>query len=431
METDDKSRFFGYDPPMSNSPDLSPRGRGQFLKNLADFQTELFRVMGGFIPGVEDWIMRREISQFVFRDARRVQDLRTRFRELGVSFNEMHLSAGIAGRELIEALCEAPTTADFLFGVFKTVKPILADALEKYLKTMEGVYDRPTQPILQANLEEISSQVAWAERSLAALGDKKPDKAFRKKIQELAAKLPALLEKPDAKGVSPVLKGRRIGRLPILTSAIPEDFNFVKMGIGPLKEPSEYRDRERWHALNFLQEFQAGDSCASLLFEAPDMPWEFLFDTSRHMWDEMRHCEFGETKLRSLGVDFRKAGISNMAYNLRQTLTPLDRYAALTTQEADAFPGKHAGLKDAMENGDSVSSMAWSYDIADETQHVRFGHKWIPVMIEKTREPRSVDQVKQDAENWRAHVLAKAYAVYSNRAHETDPEKIIKNFKGS
>jgi hypothetical protein len=53
--------------------------------------------------------------------------------------------------------------------------------------------------------------------------------------------------------------------------------------------------------------------------------------------------------------------------------------------------------------------MAWSYDIADETQHLRFGTKWIPVMIEKIREPRSYKQVKEDACNWRASVLAEVY----------------------
>ena len=88
---------------------------------------------------------------------------------------------------------------------------------------------------------------------------------------------------------------------------------------------------------------------------------------------------------------------------------PIDRYAALTTQEADAFPMKHVGLRDSLENNDFVSSAAWSYDIADETQHVRYGHRWIPVMIEKFSEVRSYDQVKADACNWRESVLGKAY----------------------
>lgn len=106
-------------------------------------------------------------------------------------------------------------------------------------------------------------------------------------------------------------------------------------------------------------------------------------------------------------------GLANTAYVLRQTIDPLDRYAALTTQEADAFPGKHAGLKDAVENGDSISARAWSYDISDETQHVRYGHRWLPEMITATGDPRSIEEIKRDANNWRRDVLAVGYATAS------------------
>jgi hypothetical protein len=203
--------------------------------------------------------------------------------------------------------------------------------------------------------------------------------------------------------------GRRIGRLPLADAVLPRGFRHLEFGPEPMPKENVYADRERYHAVNFLQEVQAADSCASMLFEAPDMPWDFFFDLSRHMWDESRHAMFGERKLEQLGTTAMTAGLSTKAYAMRQTLTPLDRYAALSTQEADAFPGKHAGLKDAIAHGDPTSAMAWSYDIADETQHVRFGAKWIPAMIEKTGEPRSHEQVKADACTWRVSVLAEVY----------------------
>jgi len=124
----------------------------------------------------------------------------------------------------------------------------------------------------------------------------------------------------------------------------------------------------------------------------------------------MRSCETELLKTKSPPVYMRAIGVANTAYVLRQTIDPIDRYAALTTQEADAFPGKHAGLKDAIEHRDELAARAWSYDIADETQHVRYGHKWIPVMIEETGEPRSYDEIKRDAENWRRDVLGAAYS---------------------
>jgi hypothetical protein len=73
------------------------------------------------------------------------------------------------------------------------------------------------------------------------------------------------------------------------------------------------------------------------------MPWEFYFDISRQLWDEARHSSFGESKLLELGTSAAEVGLSSKAYALRQTLLPTDRYAALSTQEADAFPESMPG----------------------------------------------------------------------------------------
>ncbi len=72
--------------------EVSPRVRGRFLMNLAEFQTELARVQAGFVPALIVWEQRKELPGLVLRIMRRVQDLRGRGRELGVSFAEMHCS---------------------------------------------------------------------------------------------------------------------------------------------------------------------------------------------------------------------------------------------------------------------------------------------------------------------------------------------------
>jgi len=228
-------------------------------------------------------------------------------------------------------------------------------------------------------------------------------------MRTLAQELPKALNEHVNKTSTPVSVARRIGRLPFSNSVLPRGFHHLEFGPGSLPAETEYPQRESYHAVNFLQEVQACDTCGSLLFEAPDMPWEFYFDISRQLWDEARHSAFGESKLQELGSSAAKVGLSKKAYALRQTLLPADRYAALSTQEADAFPGKHAGLKDSIAHGDRLSAMAWSYDIADETQHVRFGNKWVPVLLERLGDPRSFEQVKEDARNWRQSVLAEGY----------------------
>ena len=396
----------------TKASDVNPRVRGLFLKNVGDFQTEMARLIAGFIPALVVWRQRKELPSLVFRSLRRVQDLRLRSRELGVSFAEMHFSASVAGRALVDPLCHAATAADLLAGAMITVYGTLIAAIDDDLKRNEGVYDLPSVALLEADRDELQWQVAWAQMALRELQEaagERPNESWLIKIETLCADLPKTLGQHNVRGTVGAKAGRRIGVLPFADARLPLGFHHLEFGPEPLAAAADYAERARYHATNFLQEVQAADSCASMLFESPDLPWEFYFDLSRHMWDEARHAMFGEAKLLELGTDAATAGLSTKAYALRQTLAALDRYAALSTQEADAFPGKHAGLKDAMAHNDALSAKAWSYDIADETQHLRFGTKWIPVMMEKTGEPRSYEQVKEDACNWRASVLAEGY----------------------
>lgn len=392
--------------------DVSPRVRGLFLKNLGDFQTELARVHAGFVPAMVVWKQRKEWPALVFRTLRCVQDIRQRGRELGVSFEEMHFSGNVAGRDLIEALCHAENSADLLKAGIVVMHGMLITAIDDYLQRNEGIYDLPSVALLEADRDQLKAQIAWAETALREIAGETgvtPNEVFVEQITSHAARLPAILREHHQRGADPLRAGRCIGTLPFADAELPSNFHHLEFGPEPLPANPLYADRERYHAVNFLQEVQAADSCASMLFESPDMPWDFLFDLSRHMWDESRHAMFGERKLLELGDSAASAGLSTKAYAMRQTLTPLDRYAALSTQEADAFPGKHVGLKDAVAHNDALSAMAWSYDIADETQHLRFGTKWIPVMREMTGDPRSCEQIKEDACNWRVSVLAEVY----------------------
>ncbi len=405
-------------PTPAESRDVSPKGRGQFLKAAADFQTELFRVTAGFLPALPRWELRRAVSETVFRDARRVQDLRARCRELTGSGGVKHHSQGVAGRVLIETLCAAPDANAAFRSIFSVVKPALRAHLAGCLRDDLRVFDAPSILSVEGNLTELERQIAWAEGQPEFSAPVPAD--WMAQVEVAAGGLGAALHAGSAHSES-VKKGRKLGRLPVLRSVIPAGFE-EKCAMHTKGYADDYQQRALFRAHNFLMEIQAADSCASLLFEAPDMPWDFYFDLARHMWDETRHCEFGELKLAALGIDIRKIGLANTAYVLRQTLDPLDRYAALTTQEADAFPGKHAGLKDAIANNDELSARAWSYDISDETQHVRYGHKWIPVMIEETGEPRSYEEIKRDAENWRRDVLAAGYSTAA-QAFQTIAEK--------
>lgn len=408
--------------PSTSSPSISPvatalplpRERGLVLRNLADFQTELARVAAGFIPGMEEWEVRSSMPLHVFSDFRMVQDLRGRQRELGVAPGEIHLSGAAPARCLIELLAAAPGSADALEAIYGRVKVRLAEWLQGGIEAARGVYDLPTLPLLEANLELLRRQAAWADAARPSLGSTNAD--YQRAVETALADLAPALAAVDRRWAEPLRTARQFGRLPLPDGATPRGFSATATLQPKPADDAPYRERERFFATNFLQEVQAADSCAALVFDAPDMPWDFYFDAARHMWDESRHSMFGQKKLATLGIPVREVALSTTAYRLRQTIAPHDRYAALTTQEADAFPGKHQGLKEALAHHDTVGAMTWSYDIADETQHVRYGQKWLATLAKAMGDPRSVEQIKADAENWRATVLTVAYRPDSAKA---------------
>ena len=68
-----------------------------------------------------------------------------------------------------------------------------------------------------------------------------------------------------------------------------------------------------------------------------------------------------------------------------------------------------------------VSDTKRQAEIERLTQHVRYGHKWIPLMIEQLDEPRNYEQLKRDAENWRREVLGAVYAPTA-RSFQKEPK---------
>src|SRR5262245_50308579 len=136
---------------------VSPRTRGLFIKNLTEFQTELARIQGGFVPAMSIWAHRKKLPMLVFQSMRRIQDLRVRVRELGVSLGQLHLSTGVAGRKLMDELCHARTEADFFEVSMVSVPRLLVTAIEDYLKDNSSVYDLPSAPLLEASRDDLNS----------------------------------------------------------------------------------------------------------------------------------------------------------------------------------------------------------------------------------------------------------------------------------
>jgi hypothetical protein len=64
--------------------------------------------------------------------------------------------------------------------------------------------------------------------------------------------------------------------------------------------------------------------------------------------------------------------------------------------EVHAFPYRHRRVEAHQKSGDRLSEQFVRYDIADETQHVRFGKRWLPELLKHVGEKRPLKQFTDD-----------------------------------
>ena len=75
---------------------------------------------------------------------------------------------------------------------------------------------------------------------------------------------------------------------------------------------------------------------------------------------------------------------NTLIYAWRSQYDPARQYCLLTMgNEAHVFPYRRQRLTTYQEAGDRLSAQFLSYDMADERQHVAFGHKWLPELLAK------------------------------------------------
>jgi uncharacterized ferritin-like protein (DUF455 family) len=155
-------------------------------------------------------------------------------------------------------------------------------------------------------------------------------------------------------------------------------------------------------AMTYFKEMQATETVASSLNEVKGMPWEFYYETSRHCWDEARHCMLGQRRLEQLGFDIAKLHMMNGNYAVRQLLDPLYRYSYITmVEEAGSMKAKRKHIAKLEEYGKTLTARLVEYDLVDERNHVNNGYRWIPEIMRARGDSRTLDEVVAEAKRQR------------------------------
>src|SRR5690606_195818 len=141
------------------------------------------------------------------------------------------------------------------------------------------------------------------------------------------------------------------------------------------------------------------ETLGSILWMTPEMPWEYQHNVARHLWDEIRHSQLGQTRIQQLGLKRVDGPHVGHAYNVRKTLPAADQCALLTTViEPNGMHEKRANREHWEDLHDDISAAAVSYDWSDENFHIRWGQKWTPVLLETYGYDETPEQIKERME---------------------------------
>ncbi len=364
-----------------------PENNIRQLKRYQRLEIETARLLGGWLPGVVKWEVKRSLAGHLWEDAQHSKELRIRLWELRHPDPDRDSDGELARlSQGVRALAAAQHDFEMIAAVYLVLKRQLAAAYRHYIQNTHQVQDAPSIPVLKRLALELEEQVRWAEATVKELADSGEKNRAVQRWQQYAGQVLASLG--GIEGLQPV-DGLPIAPpgygmlLPFPEAKRDSRFNATLDGM-PQPDPDDRLAQVVWQFNNYVQEMQAAETLGSTLWEADGMPWEFYYDLARHCWDEERHSLLGETRLAELG--YHPADFQHMVgnYAWRQMLDPARRYCVLTEViEANSFAYKRETYQQHFANGDHASAQAILYDIIDETMHVRWGSKWVPKLMER------------------------------------------------
>ncbi len=372
----------------------------EILKRYAFLERACMRTLAGWLPGVPEWDAKNQFGLHIWESADAADHIRGRLRELRNYQPERGLSPSL--EQVAAALDRAQNTAEVIATVYLVVKKALLHAYRNHPEVTWSDFDNPTVKVTEALIAQTEAQVAWAEGAFPAIAGRYPDwEAWQDTISRLLASDGGVMG-TGPNGEPDIDLSARPLLLPWKTCQRMPDWPIFNPDEDI--EPNRKADPEGhrlWRFKHYLNEMTASETLGSILWMTPEMPWEYQHNVARHLWDEIRHSQLGQTRIQQLGLKIEDVPQVVQIYNVMMTLPAVDQYALLTTViEPNGMPEKRANREHWEDIHDDISAAAVSYDWSDENFHIRWGQKWTPVLLETYGYDETPEQIKERMEAW-------------------------------
>jgi len=377
------------------------RTRPSILERLNDWQymeRSIHRLLAAWGRHFTDWDDKSAIHRHVWDQAEIVQKLRNRIEQFPGGNPDAPVSARL--ESLANAVLLAPGFEDAVTGIYEILAWEMARTYIAYARTAHPVHDAPTVTMLHDICTLKEQHRLWV-RAYRRSHPHRVDPTYRRAITdawrdcgELAAALPVDGQPARPAGVATDFRLPRFSGRSCPWPA-PHD-------ISPYIRSHFARDvetRRLFWAIGYMLEKNLPDDQLRWIYWGHYMPWDFHYNVSRHLWDESRHGDSGYSRLKDFGIRLEDVGFPIHDQSGRAAPDgvahptdpgdPLDPKALYDevffigmVAEQGHFTVKNQSYQDFRDGDDLESAEMMLFDIIDETQHVQYAHRWLPLLAE-------------------------------------------------
>jgi hypothetical protein len=371
----------------------------RLLNRYRFVQQETMHILAGWLPRAATFEIKCELGRTIWENAQHVNAFYLRLREIQSPAFQKPTDEALVFlmRELLHAPDEFALTA----SLHRVVVPSLIRALEAHEVATFPNSDQPSVHVIKhalldvrAQIERIEPLLAQAERSGKSTAAARTWETYIRALLThcggIGGQEPRSSSKPKTPKVRTEFKAPK-------EAERDERFTNRAADLEAMPGEDDYHEHTVEEFERYSTEMLAAETVALVMFSVKDMPWEFQFDTARHLYDEVRHCLMGYEWMRGHGMDPFQSPQYLHIFKWRSQFPPVMQYCMLTMgNEVHAFPYRHRRVEAHQKSGDALSEQFVRYDIADETQHVRFGKRWLPELLKHIGEKRSLQQYTDD-----------------------------------
>jgi hypothetical protein len=374
------------------------RNRPAILGRLQDWQyleRSIQRILCGWGRRFSGWEDKSALHRHVWEQAEIVQKFRDRIAAFPGGDPDAAVSAKL--ERLANAVLLAPSFEDAVSGVYEILARAVAKAYVGYAQAAHPVHDAPTVRMLHDVCMLKEQQWLWL-RDYRRRHPHAVDAAYQRGIEEAWAACGALAEALPVDGDAAQPAGVRTDfRLPrFIAREYPGTMRHDFMPYVRADFSTNVETRRLFWAYGYMMEKGLPDDQLRWIYWGHFMPWDFQRDVSRHLWDESRHGDSGWSRLKDFGISFEEVGCPGYDAKAPEgVLSPEEAGEPLSPRalydevffigmvaEQGHFIVKNQGYQDFRDGDDLESAEMMLFDIIDETQHVQYAHRWLPVLAE-------------------------------------------------